>query len=54
MEKDPKYILDFSDENLSKTHEKHETLEKGFMFHDLNGKPMMMKDFKVIRWIPKK
>jgi hypothetical protein len=49
-----KLFLDFSDENLEKHCDKVETIEKGFMFHDLYGNPMMINDFKVIKYTPKK
>jgi len=48
-----KIFLDFSDEILEKCCNKTETIEKGFMFHDLNGNPMMINEFKVIKWTPK-
>lgn len=46
-------FIDLSDENLSETHNKKVTTEKGFMFHDLEGKPMMIETIEVTHWTPK-
>lgn len=42
------YLLDLSEENLSKTHTKEESVvfKKGFMFHDLQGKTYVDTKYK--------
>ncbi len=46
-------LLNLSDKQLSKTHNLTTTVEKGFMFKDLNGNPMMIPKIEVKRWTPK-
>ncbi len=45
--------LDLSDKQLSKTHNLTIKIEKGFMFKDLNGNPMMIPKIEVKHWKPK-
>jgi hypothetical protein len=47
-------VLDLSDENLTKTHNKEETVWKaGFWFHDLQGNPLWIENVPIITWKPK-
>jgi hypothetical protein len=41
--------LDLSEENLLKTHIKTIEIIPPMMFHDLEGKPLMMKETTLIR-----
>lgn len=50
-----KIKIDVTDDNLSKTHEKTESIafEDGFWFKDLEGNPMWIQNVKVTTWTAK-
>lgn len=48
-------LLDLSHEKLSQTHDKKEYTDNHtrFMFHDLQGNPMMVENIHITHWAPK-
>lgn len=46
-------LLDLSEENLLKTHTKTVEIIPPMMFHDLEGKPLMMNESTLTTWTPR-